>query len=1058
MSSKLVESDLGILEKCKPVAGLSSEVKDRLLDALVVVSVPAGRDIITEGSKGQDFFILLAGIVEVFKSEEGRQIKLVEMQQGSYFGEQALLGKSVGLRTATVRAKTDCRLASITAADFESLIIPSGTNKDLFEGDASTYLYREIRKSLDAFVANELNESAEGVQRVRYSSGETLIHEGEQSKTVFLVLSGIAGTYKQINGEVRKLSRMGSGQMFGELGVISGEDRQASVVAETDLEVLEITSAVFKIWYEKNPDVMSFFQSLSQVYSLPKGRNLSVFLGEVGGEASVTSVVGSTASGIVSTRLVSKGVVVFNNTAADALAGERSVLTFSDDKIKRELRVIIKEKNKGKISRCIVYAVLAEGIENDLGTLYQHILNLNEVDAVALRRFERTGFLGGSADKHERLCPCLGLGRAELNVAIAELGKDFQVLQDNIGVGSICAGCERSVKEFLEGEHSTDEDSRPKVANADLPRIADVPESFLSKDEKQLASLLARGFGRDLTAVSREQVAVRLRATGVRDMNFFIDILFPGIFSRYSHATFASLAAAVGRGIGFGQWRQIELAPKPLTQKLISRLVHGLYRLGRVGVLSLILLCAALSFFFAPQKSVYVWGILAAFVMVSYGLLSLTPSGRFLRTFILSGPSRFYRALWNAFDSEQDIATLRITPFGKRTYIVRNEKMVDYILQRPDIYARCAVVGYPPFASHSLLGGGSSGVWLGYRMLCEEYFAEGYRADLDEIAAITRERIKCWEGKKNIALLNEIYRIVIEIRARVLLGTSFDCFNDKAEHDYVRIVDRVLGPASLMFNDPCDGDSERLRKRCLEAVKTTQREGSVGAILRDALETGEINEREACENAVMYVLAQAPTMGSFWTLYRAALTQQQDKLRNSRTELVKAIKEELRLHAPVSTMFRREILVDDKLGDFSLKAGSNIIMCPMYIHTNARQWVDPYKYDASRWVSTVGDGGEVVEPKTDPTDSHSRPEPVDDTVETARYLPFGGGGQACQGRWFAADEMLVVIREILNHYELEIVDDQGLLAKPLSEQVMFHVYNRPYNDITVRVRRITDEI
>ena len=109
MSSKLVESDLGILEKCKPVAGLSSEVKDRLLDALVVVSVPAGRDIITEGSKGQDFFILLAGIVEVFKSEEGRQIKLVEMQQGSYFGEQALLGKSVGLRTLHFECRFETR-------------------------------------------------------------------------------------------------------------------------------------------------------------------------------------------------------------------------------------------------------------------------------------------------------------------------------------------------------------------------------------------------------------------------------------------------------------------------------------------------------------------------------------------------------------------------------------------------------------------------------------------------------------------------------------------------------------------------------------------------------------------------------------------------------------------------------------------------------------------------------------------------------------------------------------------------------------------------------------
>ena len=50
----------------------------------------------------------------------------------------------------------------------------------------------------------------------------------------------------------------------------------------------------------------------------------------------------------------------------------------------------------------IVYSVSAEGIENDLGTLYQHVSQLTEVQSIALRRFERTGFIGAEGNKVDR--------------------------------------------------------------------------------------------------------------------------------------------------------------------------------------------------------------------------------------------------------------------------------------------------------------------------------------------------------------------------------------------------------------------------------------------------------------------------------------------------------------------------------------------------------------------------------------------------------------------------------------------------------------------------------
>jgi len=31
------------------------------------------------------------------------------------------------------------------------------------------------------------------------------------------------------------------------------------------------------------------------------------------------------------------------------------------------------------------------------------------------------------------------------------------------------------------------------------------------------------------------------------------------------------------------------------------------------------------------------------------------------------------------------------------------------------------------------------------------------------------------------------------------------------------------------------------------------------------------------------------------------------------------------------------------------------------------------------------------------------------------------------------------------------VEDQGLLDKPLHDQIYFHVYNRPWNDVQIRI-------
>ncbi|MBQ4378028.1 MAG: cyclic nucleotide-binding domain-containing protein [Treponema sp.] len=82
----------------------------------------AGEEIIKEGERGEDFYILSDGKVQIFRNTmAGDRIALANLSadMGIFFGETALLGTDT--RGATVVASTDCRTCEITGKKFKEL-------------------------------------------------------------------------------------------------------------------------------------------------------------------------------------------------------------------------------------------------------------------------------------------------------------------------------------------------------------------------------------------------------------------------------------------------------------------------------------------------------------------------------------------------------------------------------------------------------------------------------------------------------------------------------------------------------------------------------------------------------------------------------------------------------------------------------------------------------------------------------------------------------------------------------------------------------------------------
>lgn len=87
---------------------------------LVPLGVEAGAAIITQGEKGEHFFVIESGKAEVWRTDPltDETACVAQLGPGDTFGEEALLQE--GMRNATVKATAPCRLLRLGKADFDA--------------------------------------------------------------------------------------------------------------------------------------------------------------------------------------------------------------------------------------------------------------------------------------------------------------------------------------------------------------------------------------------------------------------------------------------------------------------------------------------------------------------------------------------------------------------------------------------------------------------------------------------------------------------------------------------------------------------------------------------------------------------------------------------------------------------------------------------------------------------------------------------------------------------------------------------------------------------------
>ncbi len=102
----------------------------------------------------------------------------------------------------------------------------------------------------------DLKALARSCEEKRYAAGEPLCRQGQRGVAMFVVGSGEVRVEEELDdGKRVVLATLGPGAAVGEMAIIDGAERTASVVAGTDVEALVLTSWDFKAMLRARPVV-----------------------------------------------------------------------------------------------------------------------------------------------------------------------------------------------------------------------------------------------------------------------------------------------------------------------------------------------------------------------------------------------------------------------------------------------------------------------------------------------------------------------------------------------------------------------------------------------------------------------------------------------------------------------------------------------------------------------------------------------------------------------------------------------------------------------------------
>lgn len=267
-----------------PVVPLFSDLKKeelaRVIEKIQAKQYARGAAVCQEGDSGDSIFIVSHGKVGIFRvNASGAKIFIAELKEGDFFGEFGFFSNS--RRTATVEAVVDTEVLEITKQDLEEIIheFPS-VSAVLFK------FYKE--RVLDSLLAtSSLFRSFPPQERKQilgkfnmevFPVGATVLEEGAPGDSLYIIKTGQVEVFTvDVQGAPLTLAQLQEGDFFGEISLLTGRPRTASVKVLQAAELLRLAKNDFDQIIASHPEVKQILENSLLLRLESKMKALGVF-------------------------------------------------------------------------------------------------------------------------------------------------------------------------------------------------------------------------------------------------------------------------------------------------------------------------------------------------------------------------------------------------------------------------------------------------------------------------------------------------------------------------------------------------------------------------------------------------------------------------------------------------------------------------------------------------------------------------------------------------------------------------------------------------------------
>ncbi|KAF7261629.1 hypothetical protein EG68_00996 [Paragonimus skrjabini miyazakii] len=231
-------------EVCKTVVlfrGMDEEELDRMIEVMFARTVQPGDKIIVQGDDADNFYVVEQGTFHAFvKDEEGQDKQVCVYTNEGYFGELALMYNAP--RSATVIAQTDGRIWCMSRKAFRKFVLSHASK----QRRAFVKILHSVQMLQELSPYERMN-LADALVKKTFQDNECIIREGDPGMEMFFIMEGSVTVKKNDGtgtGNSVTISKLGVGQYFGELALLSDQPRAASVYAngKSVLAVLDVES------------------------------------------------------------------------------------------------------------------------------------------------------------------------------------------------------------------------------------------------------------------------------------------------------------------------------------------------------------------------------------------------------------------------------------------------------------------------------------------------------------------------------------------------------------------------------------------------------------------------------------------------------------------------------------------------------------------------------------------------------------------------------------------------------------------------------------------------